>query len=57
MRFRTNGLKGMIMGSGRISLLLGWVWLRDAVRARESIGPWHWPAGLRRIFGPKANFK
>jgi hypothetical protein len=51
MRFRTNGLMGMITGSGRVSLLSGriWpyrvglsltgrIWLHYVVRACEPLG-------------------
>jgi hypothetical protein len=30
MRYQTDGLTGMVMGSGRVNLLLGWIWLNGS---------------------------
>jgi hypothetical protein len=60
MWFRTNGLTGMITGSGQINLLSGQIWIRYVVRAHESVVPRRRPAGPRRPrrgFGPNAGFK
>jgi hypothetical protein len=64
-----NGLTGMITGSGRVSLLSGWIWLRYAVRIREPLGRGAdrlghagraragRPTRPRQRFDPKAEFK